>query len=199
MPSMPFYFVGKGAQFEMIDRQFGGETAKYLAAYDTALQRLESDRLVDLARAHAHDEPGRSAGLTEGDVEHFEEDWIGHWGEYPVEEVMRAGFKKAITLAREKRKPIESLWVCANENSFHVYVCDGPLQITVLVFTPPPLEHVHEDALSEEEPLWVVKARDEWDHGEVESTTRRGEHDIIVKQLLRAPQSEEHHPRSGAS
>jgi hypothetical protein len=199
MPSMPFYFVGKGAQFEMIDRQFGGETAEYLAAYDTALQRLESDHLVDLARAHAHDEPGRPAGLTEGDVEHFEEDWIGHWGEYPVEEVMRAGFKKAITLAREKRKPIESLWVCANENSFHVYVCDGPLQITVLVFTPPPLEHVHEDALSEEEPLWVVKARDEWDHGEVESTTRRGEHDIIVKQLLRAPQSEEHYPRSGAS
>ena len=33
MPSMPGYFVGKGYQFLMLDRQFGGSEDEYMAAY----------------------------------------------------------------------------------------------------------------------------------------------------------------------
>jgi hypothetical protein len=39
--------------------------------------------------------------------------------------------------ARDLELPIESLWVCANEGEFQVYISEGPRQITVIVFTPP--------------------------------------------------------------
>jgi hypothetical protein len=29
MPSMPNYFAGKGSQFGLLDRQFGGEESEY--------------------------------------------------------------------------------------------------------------------------------------------------------------------------
>ena len=193
MPSMPNYFIGKGAQFELIDDKFGGDSDARRAAYDDALESLDRESIVDLARRHT--EPKRGRRLTPGDIEHFEEDWIGYWKDYPVEQVIREGYRKAITLARDVDKPIESLWVCANEKSFQVYVCEGPHQVTVLVFTPPPIEHVHEETLTETEPIWVVKARDGVDHGDVESSREAGGRDIIVKQLTRAPQQEAHHPR----
>ncbi len=193
MPSMPNYFIGKGAQFEVIDRQFGGDSNERRDAYDAALERLDGETIVELARRHAG--PARGPRLTPGDIEHFEEDWIGYWKDYPVENVIREGYRKAISLARDVDKPIESLWVCANEKAFQVYVCEGPRQITVLVFTPPPLEHVHEDTLTETEPIWVVKPRDTFDKGDVESSREVGGREIIVKQLTRAPQQEAHHPR----
>ncbi|HEX6312386.1 MAG TPA: hypothetical protein VF152_12280 [Acidimicrobiia bacterium] len=192
MPSMPNYFVGKGAQFELIDDQFGGDRKNFMAAYDAALGRIDRDTIVELARRHTA--PERGARLTPGDIEHFEQDWIGYWDKYPVEQVLRAGYRKAIERAREVEKPIESLWVCADEDAFQVYVCEGPRQITVLVFTPPPIEHVGEEHLTEEEPIWVVKARDEYDHGEVESAVPAGDREIIVRRIPRAPQAEHHFP-----
>jgi hypothetical protein len=46
-----------------------------------------------------------------------------------------------------------------------VYICEGPRQITVLVFTPPPKENEHEpvDTLTEDEPIVVVKEHDDDD------------------------------------
>lgn len=196
MPSMPNYFIGKGAQFELLDAQFGGERDSFMAAYDAALGRIDAESIVELARRHT--EPDGGGRLTPGDIEHFEEDWIGYWGDYPVEQVLRAGYRKAIELAREVEKPIESLWVCANEDAFQVYVCEGPLQITVLVFTPPPKEHVGEENLTENEPIWVVKARDDYDHGECESAVPVGEREIIVKRITRAPQAEHHYPSTSS-
>jgi hypothetical protein len=190
MPSMPFYFVGKGAQFELMDTQFDGSR---LDEYTDALRRLRSkSSIVELAEKHVG---GRADGLTRGDVEHFQKDWIDYWGSYPhnhpVEAVMREGYRKAIELATEdpeNPKPIASFWVCANERAYQVYVCNGSNQVTVLVFTPPPIEHAGEEELTEEEPIWVVKARDTYDHGEFESTRRAAGHEIIVKRILRAPQ-----------
>jgi len=194
MPSMPNYFIGKGAQFELIDRQFGGDRDERRGAYDAALDRLDGETIVELARRHT--EPKRGPRLTRGDLEHFEEDWIGFWKDYPVEDVMLEGYRKAITLARDVDKPIESYWVCAKEDAFQVYVCEGARQVTVLVFTPPPIEHAPEGTLTEDEPIWVVKARDEYDHGDVERTRSAGKREIIVKRLARAPQQEAHHPRT---
>jgi hypothetical protein len=187
---MPFYFVAKGAQFELMDKQFDGTNR---AEYTDALKRIRSrSSIVELAEQHVST---RGAGLTRGDVEHFEKDWLDYWGSYPhghpVEAVMREGYRKAIELAMEDPehlKPIASFWVCANERAYQVYVCNDSEQVTVLVFTPPPIEHVAEEQLTEEEPIWVVKARDTYDHGEIESSKRAAGHEIIVKRILRAPQ-----------
>ncbi|MGH9034001.1 MAG: hypothetical protein ACRDZV_17905, partial [Acidimicrobiia bacterium] len=63
MPSMPFYFVAKGAQFELVDKQFDGSRPD---EYTDALKRIRSrSSIVELAENHVG---GRSDGLTRGDV-----------------------------------------------------------------------------------------------------------------------------------
>jgi hypothetical protein len=165
MPSMPGYFVGKGYQFLMLDRQFGGTEDEYMAAYDAALGRID-EPLGDLAAQHADRGSGLRAELKDGDAGHFRQHWLGDW--WPgkrVEEVLRAGYREAIQRAQQARKPIESLWICAKEDRFQVYICEGPRQITVLVFTPPPKENEHEpvETLTEDEPILVVKEHDDDD------------------------------------
>ena len=190
MPSMPYYFVGKGAQFELMDKQFDGSNVR---EYTDALKRIRSRTgIVELAENHVG---GRGDALTRGDVEHFKKDWIDYWGDYPhnhpVEAVMKEGYRKAIELAiedPEHPKPIASFWVCANERAYQVYVCNDSDQVTVLVFTPPPVEHAPEEQLTEEEPIWVVKARDSYDHGKFETTKQAAGHEIIVKRIMRTPQ-----------
>jgi hypothetical protein len=187
MPSMPNYFAGKGSQFGLLDRQFGGEESEYMAAYDAALERIDAP-LAELAERHRHDRDGQQAELSEDDVEHFREHWLGSWWrEHPVEDVLRAGYAEAIRRARDAKLPIESLWICADEKTFQVYIVQGPRQITVIVFTPQPVEHVSEETLTEPEPIWVVKARDQWDKGETTLVSRAREKDIITKQLFYAP------------
>jgi hypothetical protein len=165
MPSMPGYFVGKGYQFAMLDRQFGGTEDEYMAAYDAALGRID-EPLGDLAAQHADRVSGLRAELKDGDASHFRKHWLGDWWSGKrVEEVLRAGYREAIQRAQQARKPIESLWICANEDRFQVYICEGPRQITVLVFTPPPKENEHEpvETLTEDEPILVVKEHDDDD------------------------------------
>jgi hypothetical protein len=165
MPSMPGYFVGKGYQFAMLDRQFGGTEDEYMAAYDAALGRID-DPLGDLAAQHADRGSGLRAELKDGDAGHFRKHWLGDWwAGKRVEEVLRAGYREAIQRAQQARKPIESLWICAKEDRFQVYICEGPRQITVLVFTPPPKENEHEpvETLTEDEPILVVKEHDDDD------------------------------------
>lgn len=181
MPSMPTYFVGKGRQFGFLDHQFGGEKAEYMKAYDDVLARIDAP-LADLADRHAQDWKGpHVAGLNADDVSHFKRDWLGRWWKdekevKDVEDVLRAGYRAAIERARDLELPLESLWVCANEGQFQVYFCEGPRQVTVIVFTPPPEERPggqreHTDApLAEDEPIWVVKRKDPED----DAYTRRG-------------------------
>ena len=165
MPSMPGYFVGKGYQFLMLDEQFGGSEANFMAAYDAALGRIDQP-LGQLADEHADPDSGLRAELKKGDADHFRKHWLGDWWRGKrVEEVLRAGYQEAIQRAKDAKKPIESLWICANENRFEVYICEGPRQITVLVFTPPPKEGEHQpvDTLTEDEPILVVKEHDDDD------------------------------------
>jgi hypothetical protein len=165
MPSMPGYFVGKGYQFLMLDRQFGGTEDEYMAAYESALGRIDQP-LGELAEKHSDRNSGLRAELKGGDANHFRQHWLGDWWSGKrVEEVLRAGYREAITRAQAARKPIESLWVCAKEDRFQVYICEGDRQITVLVFTPPPKENEHEpvETLTEDEPILVVKEHDEDD------------------------------------
>ena len=68
---------------------------------------------------------------------------------------------------------MEVVWVCAQDDAFHVYYTESPNQVTVLVFTPiPDTGHVtgqsrdpefEDEPLVEPEDIWVVKQEDEWD------------------------------------
>jgi hypothetical protein len=177
MPSMPIYFVGKGRQFGFLDHQFGGEKDDYMSAYDEVLDRID-EPLANLADEHAAEWAGpHVAGLNTDDADHFRQDWLDSWWQgKDVETVLRAGYRAAIERARDLELPIESLWVCANEDEFQVYICEGPRQVTVIVFTPPPGEregqrdHTRQQ-LTEDEPIWVVKKKESDDD---DYTTRGG-------------------------
>jgi hypothetical protein len=176
MPSMPTYFVGKGRQFGFLDHQFGGEKDDYMDAYDAALERID-EPLANLAAEHAAEWKGpHVAGLNTDDADHFQQHWLaGWWPNKDVEQVLRAGYRAAIERARNLELPLESLWVCADEDQFQVYICEGPRQVTVIVFTPPPEERdgerQHSGArLTEDEPIWVVKKKDDDD----DAYTQRG-------------------------
>jgi hypothetical protein len=176
MPSMPIYFVGKGRQFGFLDHQFGGNKAEYMKPYDEALDRI-GEPFANLADQHADEWRGpHVAGLNADDANHFRDDWLERWWpSHDVEQVLRAGYRAAIDRARDLELPMESLWVCANEDQFQVYICEGPRQVTVIVFTPPPGEREGQrdhttEQLTEDEPIWVVKKRDSDD----EEYTRRG-------------------------
>lgn len=194
MPSMPYYFLGKGSQFGTLDAQFSGTEEELRATYDAALERIAGDDSIEeLAARHVD---GRSSdGLTATDVRHFRQHWLRDWWQgKDVEAVLRAGFKEAITRARDASLPIETFWVCANEDAFQVYIVEGTRQITVVVFTPPPVEHVVDEELTALEPIHVVKVRDEYDKGEFDVIGTSSEGEIITKQLRFAPDPQHTRP-----
>jgi hypothetical protein len=161
VPSMPTYHVNKGSQFGFLDTTLGG--ANFRTELDAALTRLQgADPAAVLnTAAHARVAPNR---LTQNDFDHFVQDWLGGgwWPQNAVPDTLRAGFTKAIEHAKARRLPMEVLWVCARDPDFHVYYCEGPRQVTVLVFSPPPRGHT-DLPLDHSENIWVVKLRDQFD------------------------------------
>jgi hypothetical protein len=192
MPSMPVYFVGKGSQFAMLDRQFANPSG-----VNAALGWLASDDpLATLAGGHANPSSGMTPGLSKADVEHFRDHWLADWWpKLAVSEVLRAGYREAMELASRTSKPIDSIWVCANEKEFQLYICESDNQITVIVFTPPPPRHRFpsrkrqhsNEQLTETEPIWVVKVKDKFDdeynQGSRDYKTVDAENQIIKRQI----------------
>ena len=163
MPSMPTYHVNKGSQFGFLDATLGG--ANFDAEYGVALGSLQgADPAAVLnAAASAHIAPNR---LTQNDFNHFVQDWLGGGGWWPqnaVPATLRAGFTKAIEHAKARQLPMEVLWICAQDPDFHVYYCEGPRQVTVLIFTPRPRGHT-DLPLNHSESIWVVKLREPSDN-----------------------------------
>jgi hypothetical protein len=165
MGSMPGYNVSKGP-FAFLDAMFDGTNPQ---AYKDAKTMLAGSLK---AAADARFTPGNTR------VKHFDDHWLSngnHWKHLQPEETLKAGLTSAIVKAQgidpDHPKPMEFFWVCANENEFNVYFCDGPRQVTVIILTPPPLDTgghasgatVSLTRLTEPEPIWVVKARDTWE------------------------------------
>jgi hypothetical protein len=160
MPSMPTYHVSKGSQFGLLDGVLGG--SDFLTQYTAALGRLQGTNPIPVldAAAAARVAPNQ---LSSDDFNHFTQHWLGDWwGQRAVPDTLRAGFTQAITHAQTVQKPIEALWVCALDQAFHVYYCEGPRQVTVIIFTPPPPRHTTLP-LAHPEDIWVVKLRDQFD------------------------------------
>jgi hypothetical protein len=163
---MPVYYVGKGSQFGVFDKLFDGTERDI---YDATIENLDKYTLMELTHERRAQGFKGDQVLTDIDVEHFEKDWLGTWWPYQhVELVLKAGIKKAVQTAlpenNEKGEllPIEALWVCASENVFHVYVNEGPHQITMIVYTPPPGNYYARAGVLHER-ISVVKVRDDFD------------------------------------
>jgi hypothetical protein len=181
---MPVYYVGKGSQFGVLD-MFDGTNQE---DYEAALGRLESpSSLAQLAEQRAE-----AGGLSDRDVEHFEHDWLGDtwWAAKHVALVLRAGIRRALQTALPNERhgllPIEALWVCASEDVFQVYVNEGPHQVTIIVYTPPPQYSTRDREL--EERIWVVKTRDDWDEtlpGPVTRLNPEHEWPVLIERQLR--------------
>lgn len=197
MPPMPVYYVGKGSQFGVLDMFDGARQEDY----EAALRRLESSSLLDLARRRAD-----AGGLTRGDVQHFHDEWLGEpgatvgvkageqdrrwWPDQHVELVLRAGIRKALELALPNDEhgllAVEALWVCAAEGVFYVYVNEGPRQVTIIVYTPPPKYSERERELDER--IWVIKARDDYDAGvpgEIRRLNPDDDWPVLIERRLR--------------
>lgn len=164
---MPVYNVSKGP-FAYLDAQLTNNQA-YVDAINKLGQGLEAAAAGKF-------------GAGSPKVTHFKDDWLSamsgayRWGHLGPEDTLRIGLEQAIGKALSVGKPMEFFWVCANENAFHVYYCDGPRQITVIIFTPPPLDRpdggpdnpgkpdrsklASRNQLEVHEPIWVVKRED---------------------------------------
>jgi hypothetical protein len=152
---MPTYHVSKGTQFGYLDEQF--DESNLATEYPAALGRLQGSVA---AAAATHIPPGQ---LSQSDVNHLTDHWLGAWWpQLAVPDTLRAGFIEAITHANGAQKPMEVLWICAQDQAFHIYYCEGPRQVTVIVFTPPPARHTT-DPLDKAEKIWVVKLGNQFD------------------------------------
>lgn len=166
MPPMSVYFVGKGEPFEVFAMYDG--TNEDL--YREMLHTLETKTLGELAADYA-----AQIGLSEDNVTHFQSHWLGTsswWPGQHVELVFRAGIRRAIATALPNEShtqllPIEALWVSSQADVFHVYVNEGPHQVTILVYTPPMPDDV--TGGERHERIWVVKTRDDSD-GDLEGS-----------------------------
>jgi hypothetical protein len=168
MASMPGYHVSKGP-FSNLDRMFNGTDP---AVYTNALLMLAGSLEVAAAARF---------GATSNLVTHFKTHWLSddnnsnHWKKLQPEATLKAGLTAAIKKAQgtdpDHPKPMEFFWVCADEGEFNVYYSAGDHQVTVIVFTPPPLDATgkpkddFEDVanLDHPEQLWVVKPEDKYE------------------------------------
>ena len=139
MGSLSTYHVSKGSEFKYLETELFGNSA-FMENYDLALAALADPDSTETLIAAAKDQHQQYPDdVSKGDLKHFRKHWLSSWWSHlAVADTLRAGFIEAITHARAAGKPMEVLWVCAQDDAFHVYYTESPNQVTVLVFTPTP-------------------------------------------------------------
>jgi hypothetical protein len=163
MAYMPTYHVSKGP-FRYLDDVFKEPGSP---AFGDALKALgededgeASERLREAAEARSGKHPEQ---LSADDVGHLEADWLhAWWQQHAPADTLRDGLREAIQHAANVNKPMEFLWVCIADDTFQVYFSESYAQVTVIILTPPPIDHTY-DLLSTPENIWVVKLEDELD------------------------------------
>ena len=174
MGSLSTYHVSKGSEFKYLETELFGDSA-FMENYDLALAALADPDSTETLIAAAKDQHQQYPDdVSKGGLRHFRKHWLSSWWSHlAVADTLRAGFIEAITHARAAGKPMEVVWICAQDDAFHVYYTESPNQVTVLVFTPiPDTDDVtgegrdrefDDEPLVEPEDIWVVKQEDESD------------------------------------
>ena len=167
MGTLSTYHVSKGSEFKYLETELFGNSA-FMETYDLALAALaDPDSTATLIAAAKDQHQQYPDDVSTSDLKHFTKHWLSSWWSHlAVADTLRAGFIEAITHARAAGKPMEVLWVRAQDDAFHVYYTESPNQVTVLVFTPIPDTgdpEFEDEPLVEPEDIWVVKQEDEWD------------------------------------
>jgi hypothetical protein len=142
--------VNQFRALQALDSFFGVDDARELASrYDAALERLEDPSFDITARTRSNVEAIASAknDAAPDPMEHFGRHWLGgdYWPNIKAEtvsETVAAGYRDAIRAAKEASLPLNSIWVCATDDSnattFRVDHCVGPNAVTVAIITPLP-------------------------------------------------------------
>jgi hypothetical protein len=162
---MPGYHISK-SPFAFLDQRFDGTNVGNYTAALTAI----AGGLLAAANARFPGNPPK--------VQHFHDHWLGGpgpWMQEEPEETLKEGLTAAIKTALgvsptqplptpppTTAKPMEFFWICAREHSFHVYFFNGPRQVSVFIFTPPPVDPIPVATMTgwNGENLFVVKKED---------------------------------------
>ena len=152
MASMPGYHINKGP-FAFLDDTFDGTNP---GNYTAALAAIAGGLL-----GAATTRLGPGTQLT-----CFQNQWLGNpgWNQFKPEATLQQGLTAAINAALAPDpahpKPMEFFWICAREPTFELYFSDGPHQVNVFIFTPPPVDPMPQTfgTLTTGEGIFVVKA-----------------------------------------
>jgi len=145
--------VYKSTAAEFLDEMFGGSPEELEVAYASSLELIDatSDGRLSEAAARLVDD----RGLPQEAVEHSDAGWRAS---AEVDRVLRAGYREAIRLARDREVPvpIDTLWVTGVvEDEFEIHICETEKRVTILLFIPLTRSYGSENARSRS---WVVRA-----------------------------------------
>jgi hypothetical protein len=149
--------VYKSTAAEYLDDLFGGTPDELRAAYEGALELLDS--IGDAPLTEAVSRLVDDGELPPESIENSDKGWRAG---QRVDRVIRVGFTEAmqLALAGDEPRPIETLWVTGASDDFELHICEGKRSIIVTFFIP--LERSygsrHANARS-----WVVRVDDDAD------------------------------------
>lgn len=153
MPDMPLRNISKGQMMRSLDEFFSAPRDP--SFFDEAIAKL-NNRKIDLV------DIWEEYGLADKEqLKHLSKHWLGdgpmsYWPtHYKKEQIIRAGFVRALEQAKEHNLPIDNQWICAGHH-FQVAVTYTPRQIQILYLTPHAKILRNEPASDVLENTWIV-------------------------------------------
>jgi hypothetical protein len=156
-------YVYKNTSVEALDSFFSGESA-----LDTAYN--ESIRLLRETEGQSLFETTTRLGELGGDLadvaeeaDYFNSLWLSLEGQR-VDELMRAGYAKAIELAFvAPPRPMETFWVAEASDNFEMHVTSTTAKVTVFVFVPRTLPRDDPGSRRAQSESWAIRLNDQDD------------------------------------
>lgn len=154
--------VYKSTAAEYLDDLFGGTPDELAAAYQTALDLLDS--IGDAPLTEAVSRLVDDGDLPPEAVENSDRGWRAG---QRVDQVIRVAYTEAmqLALARDEPLPIETMWITGASDDFEVHICEGKRCIIVTMFIPLERSYGSSNANARS---WVVRVDDGVDAGDGE-------------------------------
>ena len=141
--------IYKSTFAELLDGLFGGTPEELEDQYAESLGLLEG--LGEAPLSEAIEQLVDEEKLPPESVDDSERGWRG---EPDVDRVIRAGYREAMLLGRDRSVPIETLWLTGATEEFELHVCEGPRSVTVVLFIPEARDYGSERAQTRS---WVIR------------------------------------------